>query len=50
MIARSRSFQRPAEQHLIGEGAVDLGGVEEVTPSSRARWMVATDSVSSKLP
>ena len=41
------TLDRLADQLLIGEGAVDLGGVDEGDPETSARWMVRIDSASS---
>jgi hypothetical protein len=41
------ALDRPADEFLVGEGPVDLGAVEKVTPRSSARWMVRMDSASS---
>ena len=39
---------RPADELLVGVRAVHVGGVEQRTPSSSARWIVAIDSSSSR--
>jgi hypothetical protein len=39
-----------ADQPLVGEWPVRVGGVQEVTPRSSARWMVAIASPSSLRP
>ena len=44
------ALERRAEQLLVRVRPVHLGGVEEVTPSSSARWIVFVISSSSRVP